>query len=326
MEGASVRLLLVRMSSLGDVIHTLPALEDARQALPGLEVDWVVEEGFAEVPAWHPVVGRVVPVALRRWRKAPLAAWRSGEWSRFRDALASRRHDLVLDAQGLLKSAFVTRLVPARRVGYDRRSAREPLAACAYDSRLPVAREQHAIERTRQLFAQALGYPVPAGEPCYGIDRTRLPSAPAPGGVLFLHGTSRADKCWPEASWIALGERLTAAGHRILLPWGNAAERERAERIASALATATVLPRMSLGEIAARLGAVRAAVAVDTGLGHLAAALATPCVSLYGPTRIELIGTRGRNQQHVVAASGRLAELGVDDVWKALCHAGIDAC
>lgn len=325
-EGAPLRLLLVKMSSLGDVIHTLPALEDARQALPGFEVDWVVEEGFAEVPAWHPVVRRVIPVALRRWRKTPLATWRSGEWSRFRDALASHRHDLVLDAQGLLKSAFVTRLVPAPRAGYDRRSAREPLAACAYGSRLAVAREQHAIERTRQLFAQALGYPVPAGEPCYGIDRARLPSAPAPGGVLFLHGTSRADKCWPEASWIALGERVAAAGHRILLPWGNAPERERAERIANALGAATVLPRMGLGEIAAQLGAVRAAVAVDTGLGHLAAALATPCVSLYGPTRIERIGTRGRNQQHVVAASGMLAGVGVDDVWQALCRAGIDAC
>ncbi len=318
-----MRLLLVKMSSLGDVIHTLPALVDARRALPALEVDWVVEEAFAEVPGWHAAVARTIPVALRRWRRSPLAAWRSGEWARFRTTLAARRYDLVLDAQGLLKSAFVARLVAAPRAGYDRASAREPLAACALDQRYAVARECHAIERTRALFAHALGYAAPAGEPCYGIERARLPAPPPAGGVLFLHGSSRADKCWPEASWIALGERVAAAGEPVLLPWGSEAERRRAERIAAAVPVARVLPRLALGELAALLSAVRAAVAVDTGLGHLAAALGTPCVSLYGPTRIELIGTRGAHQQQLRGAGGALAALPADTVWDALLRMGI---
>ena len=313
-----MRLLLVKMSSLGDVIHTLPALGDALGAQPGLQVDWVVEEAFAEVPGWHPAVRRVIPVALRRWRRAPFAAWRSGEWARFRQALAERPYELVIDAQGLLKSAFVARLTGAPCAGYDRRSVREPLAACAYHRRFPVTRECHAIERTRQLFARALDYTVPPGEPGYGIDRARLPAASAEGDVLFLHGSSRADKCWPEVSWIALGEQVARAGHTVLLPWGNEDERARAQRIAHVLPAARVLPRMTLAEIAALLCAVRASVAVDTGLGHLAAALGTPCVSLYGPTRIDLIGTRGANQRQLRGTSDTLAELGAGAVWEVL--------
>lgn len=320
-----MRVLLVKMSSLGDVIHTLPALEDASRARPGVQFDWVVEEAFAEVPAWHPRVAQVIPVALRRWRRAPFAAIRSGEWSRFRGKLRRHPHDLVIDAQGLLKSAFVSCLAGAPRGGYDRGSAREPLAACAYQRRVAVERECHAIERTRQLFARLLGYAMPPTEPCYGIDRNRLPPPATAAGVLFLHGTSRADKCWPEAAWIALGERVARAGQMVLLPWGSDSEHGRARRIAGALAQARVLPRTGLGELAALLCSVRAVVAVDTGLGHLAAALGTPCVSLYGPTRIELVGTRGERQRQLRSASGSMSDISVDEVWQALedtLHAG----
>ncbi len=316
-----MRVLLVKMSSLGDVIHTLPALEDALRARPGLRFDWVVEEAFAEVPAWHPGVSRVIPVALRRWRRSPFDALRSGEWARFRAALKEQPYELVIDAQGLLKSAFVARLAGAPCAGYDRTSAREPLASCAYRQRVVVARECHAIERTRRLFAALLGYAAQDTGACYGIDRTRLGPTPAAGGVLFLHGTSRADKCWPEESWMALGERVTRSGRTVLLPWGNEEEHARAQRIAQGLPAARVLPRMRLGEIGALLCGVNAAVAVDTGLGHLAAALGVPCVSLYGPTRIELIGTRGENQRHVRSTSGVLADIGTGEVWDALCAA-----
>ncbi|MAL35291.1 MAG: lipopolysaccharide heptosyltransferase I, partial [Pseudomonas sp.] len=169
-----MRVLLVKTSSLGDVIHTLPALTDAQRAIPGIQFDWVVEEGFAEIPAWHPAVAQVIPVAIRRWRKHPLQTLRTGEWRRFKARLRETHYDLVIDAQGLLKSAWLTRYVKAPVAGLDRDSIREPLASRFYDRRYAVPRERHALERVRQLFAQALGYSIPEMIADYGLDRSQL--------------------------------------------------------------------------------------------------------------------------------------------------------
>lgn len=297
-----MRVLVVKTSSLGDVVHTLPALTDAQRAIPGIQFDWVVEEGFAEIPAWHPAVAQVLPVAIRRWRKHPLQALRSGEWKRFKTRLREARYDLVIDAQGLLKSAWLTRSVHGPVAGLDRDSAREPLAARFYDRRYRVPVEQHALERVRQLFAHALGYPQPESVADYGLDRTQL----APPGdepyLLFLHGTTWPSKHWPEAYWRELAERMCAFGWAIRLPWGNADEQARAERIASRLAGVSVLPRLNLGGIAKVIAGARACVAVDTGLGHLAAALDVPNISLYGPTRPGRVGAYGRSQVHLCAS------------------------
>jgi len=223
-----VRVLLIKTSSLGDVIHTLPALTDAQRALPGIRFDWVVEEGFAEIPAWHPAVAQVIPVAIRRWRKHPLQTWRSGEFRRFKARLRETHYDLVIDAQGLLKSAWLTRYVKAPVAGLDRDSAREPLATRFYDRAYAVPREQHALERVRQLFAQALGYPLPVGTGDYGLERSRLASGSEEPYLLFLHGTTWPSKHWPEANWRELAERMCAFGWAIRLPWGNAEEKARA--------------------------------------------------------------------------------------------------
>lgn len=307
-----MRVLLVKTSSLGDVIHTLPALTDAARAIPGIRFDWVVEEAFAEIPAWHPAVDRVIPVAIRRWRKAPFRAWTSGEWRRFTRELLSVRHDLTIDAQGLLKSALLTRYASIPVHGLDRASAREPLAARFYTHRHPVARGRHAVERTRELFARALGYPVPTEAGSYGLDRTRVLAgageaanvALADDGrpyLVFLHGTTWATKHWPEAYWRQLIEAAIAAGWPVRLPWGNEAERARAERLATGLADATVLPRLPLAGIAAQLAGARACVAVDTGLGHLAAALDVPTISLFGPTNPGYTGAWGPRQIHLAS-------------------------
>jgi heptosyltransferase-1 len=344
------RVLLVKTSSLGDVIHTFPALTDARTALPGLRLDWVVEEAFAELPGWHGAVEHVIPVAIRRWRAHPWRAWRSGEWAAFRQELARTRYDLVIDAQGLLKSALIARLVDAPCAGLDAASAREPLAARACHHAIAVPRALHAIERTRRLFAAALGYPLPAHPAGYGITpphsetgvaasdpgaeagqaRERRAHGALPqqgrdhggraeaGSLLFLHGSSRAAKCWPEAHWCALAAFAAEAGLRVLLPWGNEDERVRALRVAAGAANVSVLPRLTLADLAACMQQVCAVVAVDTGLGHLAAALGVPCVSLYGPTDVALIGTVGSRQQHLVAADGKLASLAPRSVWQAL--------
>ena len=296
-----MRVLLIKTSSLGDVVHTLPALTDAQRAIPGIQFDWVVEEGFAEIPAWHPAVAQVIPVAIRRWRKNLLQTLRSGEWRRFKARLRETRYDLVIDAQGLLKSAWLTRYVKAPVAGLDRDSAREPLAARFYDRRYPVRREQHALERVRQLFAQALGYQQPSGIGDYGLDRNQLATPGEEPYLLFLHGTTWPSKHWPEVHWRELAERMSAFGWAIRLPWGSAEEKSRAERIADGIASASVLPRLNLGGVAKVVAGARACVAVDTGLGHLAAALDVPSISLYGPTLPGRVGAYGRSQVHLCA-------------------------
>ncbi|HDP3420481.1 TPA: lipopolysaccharide heptosyltransferase I, partial [Pseudomonas aeruginosa] len=230
-----MRVLLVKTSSLGDVIHTLPALTDAARAIPGIQFDWVVEEGFAEIPAWHPAVARVIPVAIRRWRKNLWQTLRNGEWRRFKQRLKEVDYDLVIDAQGLLKSAWLTRYVGKTPVaGLDRDSAREPLASRFYRRAYPVAWGQHAVERTRQLFAQALDYPLPESVGDYGLDREQLADAdPGAPYLVFLHGTTWVTKHWPEAYWRELAERMCERGWSVRLPWGSAAERERAGRLAA---------------------------------------------------------------------------------------------
>ena len=297
-----MRVLLIKTSSLGDVIHTLPALTDAARALPGIQFDWVVEEGFAEIPTWHPAVAEVIPVAIRRWRKNLWQTLKSGEWRRFKQRLSETDYDLVIDAQGLLKSALLTRYVNAPVVGLDRQSAREPLASRFYDRPYPVARGQHAVERLRQLFAQALGYQVPDGLGDYGLDRARLLDAPdGEPFVLFLHGTTWTTKHWPELYWRQLAELMGARGLQVRLPWGNPAELARAERIAEGLDNAVVLPKLNLAGVAKVLAGAQACVAVDTGLGHLAAALDVPTLSLFGPTNPGLTGAYGKSQVHIAS-------------------------
>jgi len=307
-----LRVLLIKTSSLGDVIHTLPALTDAARAIPGIQFDWVVEEGFAEIPAWHPAVARVIPLAIRRWRKHLWQTLRSGEWRRFKARLGETRYDLVIDAQGLLKSAWLTRYVKAPVAGLDRFSAREPIASRFYQRRYGVPREQHALERVRQLFAQALGYPLPAGLGDYGLNRAQLADAAAQPYLLFLHGTTWPSKHWPEAYWRELAERLCAQGWAIRLPWGNETEKARAERIVAGLENAAVLPKLNLAGVAKVIAGASACVAVDTGLGHLAAALDVPTISLYGPTLPGRVGAYGRSQVHL-CASGPHAGLGDRD-------------
>ncbi len=297
-----MRVLLIKTSSLGDIIHTLPALTDAWRANPKIQFDWVVEEGFAEIPHWHPAVQQVIPVAIRRWRKNLLQTWRNGEWHDFKQRVHQQKYDLVIDAQGLLKSAWLTRGFKAPVAGFSRKSVREPIASFFYDRQITVAPGLHAVERLRQLFAQALNYAVPAELGEYSLHRDKLVTAqPLEPYVLFLHGTTWASKHWPQAQWRALAERLVEQNIAVRIPWGNATEEARAHAIAENLAGVQVLPKLNLTGVAAQIAGAQACVAVDTGLGHLAAALDVPCVSLYGPTLPGLVGAYGQGQVHLCA-------------------------
>ncbi len=301
-RSTEVRVLLIKTSSLGDVIHTLPALTDAARAIPGIRFDWVVEEGFAELPSWHPAVDKVIPVAIRRWRKNLWQTHKSGEWKLFKQRVRERHYDLVIDAQGLLKSAWLTRYVKAPVAGLDPKSVREPIASRFYDRRLAVSRNQHAVERLRQLFALALGYDLPASLGDYGLDHSQMFTGPASRPfVMFLHGTTWDTKFWPEAYWRELAERLGLAGIDVRLPWGNQTEQARAYRIATGLNNVHVLPKLNLAGVAKVLASAKACVAVDTGLGHLAAALDVPTLSLFGPTNPGLTGAYGKGQVHLAS-------------------------
>lgn len=297
-----MRILVVKTSSLGDVIHTLPALTDAMRAMPYATFDWTVEEAFQEVPAWHPAVREVIPVALRRWRKSASAFLCGREWRDCKQRLHDNHYDMVIDAQGLLKSVWVARQARAPIYGLDKHSIREPAASWFYRYKFPVSWDLHAVERVRSLFAQALGYPLPETRGDYGLDKNFFVDiVPRERRVLFLHGTTRADKHWPEPYWQQLCAKVNAAGCRVLLPWGNDTEHARAQRIA-ANAHAQVLPRMSLSQLATEIATCAAVVTVDSGLGHLTAALDVPAIALYGPTDPGRIGTYGLHQTHLRAA------------------------
>ena len=290
-----MRVLLVKTSSLGDLVHSFPALSDAAAAVPGIRFDWVVEEAFAEVPAWHPAVDRVIPIALRRWRKDWRKAWSSGELPRFYRALRERTYDLVIDAQGLLfKSGLVARFARGARAGFDRRSAREPWSSICYQRRYSVDREQHAIDRVRQLFAQALGYDVNADRLEFGL---RPASAGEPNAgrpyLVFLVNTTWESKHWPEVYWAELSALAARQGYRILLPWYSPDDRLRAERIMRRGECGELLPRMGLTELAQVLAKASGVLGVDSGLSHIAAALGVPTLVIYGPTSATLTGARG---------------------------------
>ena len=277
-----LEILIVKTSSMGDVIHQLPAVTDLRLHFPDARIDWVAEESFADIPALHPGVDEVIPAAVRRWRRtlSSRAAWQ--EMRAFQTRLQARDYDVVMDSQGLIKSAVIARLARGARCGFDRASAREPLAALAYDKAFPVPRQLHAVERNRMLAGLAFGY-EPDTPPDYGVaapalDLPWLPRAPY---VVLLHATSRADKEWPQADWLALADWCNGAGLACVLPWGSEPERERSESLAGQMGLAVVPPRLSLRQAAAMLAASRAAVGVDTGLTHLAAALKTPVAAIY---------------------------------------------
>ena len=297
-----MKVCVIKTSSMGDIIHTLPALTDAQIAIPNLSIDWVVEENFTEIPRWHSAVKQIIPIALRRWRKSPFSAKTKKEWKSYRTLLQVNQYDAVIDAQGLFKSAFfATRLANGVKHGYDRKSIREPIASFFYDKKYAISYQQHAVERIRQLFAQALSYPLPKEKGDYGIARHFISTDSIEPYVIFFHATTRDEKHWPEKEWRNLIEKLTALSIQIRLPWGNEEEKARAERLVSGLPHAMILPKLSLNELADQITNAKAVVSVDTGLAHLTAALDKPNITLYGATDPILIGCYGKNQHYLTA-------------------------
>jgi heptosyltransferase-1 len=296
-----MRILLVKTSSLGDVVHNLPVATDLARHFPGTTIDWVVEENFAELPRLHPAVDRVLPVAVRRWRRNLLSPTTWAEIGAFRRCLREREYDLVIDTQGLLKSGLIVgqaRLAAqGRRCGFSRGTVREAAASRFYDETFDVPRALHAVERNRRLVAAAAGFVVDTTLD-YGIAAQPLAAdwLPKKDYAVLLTATSRDDKLWPEPDWHALGLMLVATGLVCVLPGGNAEERQRAARLATGLGRAVAAPALGLADMAHLLAGAQIVVGVDTGLVHLAAALGRPTLALFCASDPQLTGVHAGPQ------------------------------
>ncbi|WP_322998744.1 lipopolysaccharide heptosyltransferase I [Castellaniella sp.] len=287
----TTRILIVRTSSLGDLVHMLPAISDIARHVPGAQIDWIAEESFAQIPAWHPAVHEVIAVAHRRWRKHWWNAQTRRERAALRADLASRRYDIILDMQSLLKSVWLVRQARGQRHGLDWKSAREPLASLFYDVKHRVEFWQPAIIRQRALAAATFGY-VSDGPPDFGLQAITDGVAIDPV-ALIMPSASRDDKLWPASHWRQVFDHLQAQGLGLRLLAGNDAEQARARELIQGRGGAEVLPRLGLRQVADQLARARIMVGLDSGLTHLSAGLGRPTIGIYKastPVRTPLQG------------------------------------
>ena len=316
------RILLVKTTSLGDVIHNLPVVSDLKSQVPDSEVHWAVEDSFAAIPGMHPGVERVIAVATRRWRKRLLSPTTWKEIVAVNHELKSLSYDYIIDTQGLMKSALIARRAKGPVYGQDRASAREPMASRLYDHTYRIDRDRHAVQRNRELAAAVFGYDPDSIPLNYGIEgtvqRTKQDWIPQSEYLVFLHGTSRDSKLWPEAKWIELGRHLSNMGATILLPWGNANEHDRAQRLASTIDQAVVTPPFDLDALAGVLAGAQAVVGVDTGPVHLAVALNRPTIAVYTDTDPVLTGVLPMDSERAINVGNKDQIPTADMVYQAL--------
>lgn len=313
--------LLVRLSSMGDLIHTFPAITDLAHARPELSIDWLCEEAFVDIARLHPFIKNVYPMAGRRWRKTFWTNQTRQEKQQLKETLRMQNYDAVVDSQGLLKSALYARMAKVPVYGLDKNSAREPLASSFYQHKYPVAWGQLAIERNRQLFSQVFQYSPP--QKCtFGIPPTQITDNSSfdflnlPYAIL-LHATSQDRKLWIEENWVCLAEKLWQEYHFIsILAWGNNEEKERAERIARQAGFIYVCPKISLKEATEILSQARCVVGVDTGLLHLANALDKPLCGIYTDTDPKATGILTTDKSINLGGIGQMPT--VDDVMQGL--------
>lgn len=288
-----MKVLIVRTSSLGDLVHMLPAISDIAADVPGVTIDWVVEEAFAEIASWHPAVHEVIAVAHRRWRKSWWSSGSREERAAVVQKIRGNRYDLVLDMQALLKSIWLVRAASGVKHGLDWRSAREPLCTLFYDVRHRVEFWQPAVLRQRQLAAATFGYQW-QGEPDFGLQRFAASDLTQPPYAVIMPSASRDDKLWPSVSWQAVFDRLQSAGLALVLLAGNEQESARAQQLIQGREMARVQPRCTLTELAHLMAGARIMVGLDSGLTHLSAALGIDTVGIYKastPVRTPLVGS-----------------------------------
>ncbi len=289
---------------MGDVVHALPIVHDVLRRYPDACIEWLVEAPFAAIPALHPGVRRVLPMAWRKWRERLFEGATWDAMKALRAGLRAAPYDLVLDLQGLLKSALWARQALGPVAGYDRASAREPLAAALYARTARVPRDLHAVQRCRALAAAHLNLPPPTDAPDFGLRAPEPAWRPRGAYSVLIPNASRREKLWPERHWIAVGRRLLECGLPAVVLWGRDAEQTLAERIAAGCG-GDVPPFLKVGEMASVLAGAGQVVGLDTGFTHLAAAFGRPTLGIYcdhepglagitGPGRVASIGGKGQ--------------------------------
>jgi heptosyltransferase-1 len=285
-----LNILLVRVSSLGDVLHNLPMVADILRHHPEANIDWVVEEGYVSLVRLNPHVRRIIPFALRRWRKGLANAAIRAEVKAFFRTLREEQYDYVFDTQGLLKTGIIMGAARTRPGGHkyglgngSEDSGYEGLSRIFHSRSVKLDPRTHAVARGRLVAASALGYEVDSA-PDFGLpppdnQADRPGWMPREDYAVFFHGTARDAKKWATANWIETGHAL--APMPVLLPWGSPKEKEEAEALAAALPNARVLPKLSMMEAVTLARHAGVAIGVDTGLTHIAAAFLRPTVEIY---------------------------------------------
>ena len=312
------RILLIKTSSLGDVIHNLPVVNDMHAHLPNVQIDWVVEESFADIPRLHPQVNQVFTVAMRRWKKHIFSKKTWHEITKFKKLIQKNQYDAIIDTQGLLKSALITRCANGVKHGYDKSSIRESLASYFYDKTYHISYQQHAVTRNRALVALSLGFAAPTNAPDYGISAPKCALTLPEKYIIALHSTSRNSKLWPTQYWADLGKQLAQQNLSLVLPWASDAEHLRAQAIAQQVTGSTVLPQLNIHALSGVIASATAAIGVDTGLSHLAAALNRPTVAIYTDTMPVLTGVMAGGNTKAINLGGIAQTPSVDDVLQAL--------
>ena len=325
------RIALIKLSSLGDVVHALPVAATLRARVPDAHVTWIVESREAAVLRDHPAVDTLVPIDTRRWRRARGLADLGNvvrAVTRARRGLRVAGFDVAVDLQGLIKSGLITAATRAPlRIGFAARCCKEPLAALFTNRRVhPPAAARHVVDQYLALLGP-LGVTAPVREfrlPVEPVAEARVEEFLAARGlkpgrrlVMLNPGSRRPDKRWPEERFRILAERLTEDAD-VLVVWGPG-EETAGRLIAPGGRTRAVLgPPTNLYDLLAFLRCASVLVAADTGPLHLAAALGTPCVGLYGPTSAVRNGPYGTGHRSLQAPGGRVAAIEVDAVFHAV--------
>lgn len=311
------QILIIKISSMGDIIHTLPAVTDAFFAVPNISFDWVIEKSFAEIPRWHPAIDRVISINLRFWKKNwyNFTSWE--EYLQYIKLLKERDYDLVIDAQGLMKTSFfVTSIVYGKKYGMDYRSAREPISSYFLNKKYYISKKQHAVKRLRKLFAYSLQYSVPNSVGKYKIDHLfpRKIDDVIPY-LIFFHATTQSRKYWIETNWSIIIQYAVDAGYCVKLPCWSRNEMSCSYRLSKGHARVFVLSQLTLQQVAMQISGATAVISIDTGLSHLTAALGCPNLTLYGPTDPYFIGTYGSNQHFLCSQTKKMRHLTAVHVW-----------
>lgn len=316
-----MKILIIKLTSMGDLMHALPALTEARTQLQNVSFDWVVDTAFESVPMWHPAVNKVITTDHRNWKKQLLSSKSRDALKKVRSEIEKTEYDLVIDMQNNLKSAFLSFLCNQPVTGMDAKSAREYPSHLAYSTKINVSKGLHAITRQKIILSEALKYPILNEVNDYGISSNKFikPTLDLPSDYMVLvQNASWKTKQWSIENWKKLIDYLDKKDIKMLLPSGNNQELKRAKEICSASANAKALEILPLNEIAYIMNQSMFNICSDTGLAHLSAVVETPSLTLYGPTDTKLIGTIGKDQSHIIGEKNNINNISVEEVIKKL--------